>query len=347
MHEESEDTKQREVTMKSLIALVAALIVTSAASAEPLKLRIHWAQSPGHWAPLIAKVGDQFGVHKHYGKSYVVEAMFIRGSGPALQALAADELELAGLSPQAIADGTTEAKLHLRVIGQQFSTDVPGYQGSSFWVRKAEIKKVEDLKGKIVGVNARGSTIDAAARTMLMRHGLHDGTDYQIAEVRFPAQLAALQSGRIDLAVLLRPWDEDGAKDPKLAPLFSMGDAIGPTETITYVGKAEFVKEHRAALVDFIEDNIRLRRWAMGPGHEQAVKLIAEIVKKKPAEVEYAFTKGDSYREPNAKVNIARLQKNIDDLVKIKLLKASLDVKKVVDPSIAEEAAKRVGPLVN
>jgi sulfonate transport system substrate-binding protein len=334
--------------MKTLIALAASLVISGAAQAsEPLNIRLHWAQSPGHWAPLIAKVADQYGVQPHFGKSYVVDAIFMAGSGPALQALAADELELAGLSPQSIAIARTEAKLDLKVIGQQFSTDVPGYEGNSFWVHKAEIKKVEDLKGKTVGINARGSTIDAAARTMLLRHGLHDGTDYQIVEVRFPAQLAALKSHRVDLAILLRPWDEDGAKDPELAPLFSMADSIGPTETITYVGKAAFVKAHRAALVDFVEDNIRLRRWAAGPGHEQAVKLLAEIVKKKPADLEYAFTKGDSYRDPDAKVNVARMQKNIDDLVKVDLLKSSIKVKDAVDTSIAEEAAKRVGPLTN
>jgi NitT/TauT family transport system substrate-binding protein len=329
-------------------ALVAAVaIVSGAASAEPLKIRMHWAQSPGHWAPLIAKVGADYGVHKHYGKSYTLEPIFMAGSGPALQALAANELDITGLSPQSIAIAVTEAKLDIKVIGQQFSTDVPGYAGNAFWVRKDDIKKIEDLRGKTVAVNARGSTIDAAARTMLLRHGMEDGKDYQLVELRFPAQLSALQSKRIDLAILARPFDTEGAKDPSLKILFSMADAIGPTETITFLGKADFIAKHRAAVVDLLEDNIRLRRWAGGPGHAQAVKLIGEILKKPVEEVDFAFTKEDSYRDPDAKVNVERLQKNIDDLVKVNLLKASIDVKKAVDMSLVEEAAKRVGPLTN
>jgi NitT/TauT family transport system substrate-binding protein len=337
--------------MKKLVALVVAfvtaLIVSGAAHAEPLKLRVHWAQSPGHMAPMIAAVGDKYGVHKHYGKSYIVEPIFMAGSGPALQALAAGELDVTGLSPQSFAIAITEAKLDLKVIGQQFSTDVPGYAGNAFWVRKDDIKKVEDLKGKTIGVNARGSTIDAAARTMLAKHGMEDGKDYQLVELRFPAQLAALKSKRVDLAILVRPWDGEGAKDPTLAPLFTMADSIGPTETITYVAKADYIARHRPAIVDFLEDNIRLRRWAEGPGREQAVKVIAEILKKPIEEVDFAFTKEDSYREPNAAANLPRMQKNIDDLVKIKLLDAPIDVKKHADPTLAEEAAKRVGPLVN
>jgi NitT/TauT family transport system substrate-binding protein len=329
-----------------LVLVAAALLAAGAAQAEPLKLRIHWATTPGHWAPLIAKFPNS--VQVHYGKSYIVEPIFIAGSGPALQALAAGELELAGLSPQSIAIATNEAKLPVTVIGQQFSTDVPGWAGSSFWVRKGEIAKVEDLKGKVIGVNARGSTIDAAARTMLLKHGMEDGKDYQIVELRFPAQLAALKSKRVDLAILLRQWEGEAKKDPTITPLFSMGDALGPSETITWVGKADFVAKNRAALVDFIEDNIRARRWAASKeGHPEAVKIAAEVTKRPVSEMEYAFTREDNYYEPNATVNVERLQKNIDDLLKIKLLDKSIDAKKHVDLSIAKEAAARVGPMTN
>jgi NitT/TauT family transport system substrate-binding protein len=317
------------------------------AQAEPLKLRLHWAQSPGHWAPLTAKVADRLGVQPHYGKSYVVEPVFIAGAGPALQALAAGELEITGLSPQAFALGVIEGKLDLKVIGQQLSNDVPGYAGNSFWVRKDDIKSIAELRGKTLGVNARGSTIDAALRTMMTRHGLEDGADYQVVEVRFPAQLAALKSRRIDLAMLVRPWDVEGAKDPTLAPLFTMADAIGPTETIITVTKGDFIAKHRAALVDFFEDNIRLRRWAAGAGHDEAVKLVAEIAKKSVEEVASSFTKEDGYRDPNAAVNLPRLQKNIDDLVKVKLLARSIDVNAHADPTVAADAARRVGPSSN
>jgi len=331
---------------KLLLVLVAALLAAGAAQAEPLKLRIHWATTPGHWAPLIAKFPNS--VQIHYGKSYVVEPIFIAGSGPALQALAAGELELAGLSPQSIAIAINEANLPVSVIGQQFATDVPGWAGSSFWVRKGEIAKVEDLKGKLIGVNARGSTIDAAARTMLMKHGLEDVRDYQIVELRFPAQLAALKSRRVDLAILLRQWEGEAKKDPTITPLFSMGDALGPSETITWVGKADFVAKNRAALVDFIEDNIRARRWAASKeGHPEAVKIASEVTKRPVEQMEYAFTREDNFYEPNATVNVERLQKNIDDLLKIKLLEKSIDAKKHVDLSIAKEAAARVGPMTN
>ncbi len=102
------------------------------------------------------------------------------------------------------------------------------------------------------------------------------------------------------------------------------------------------MKANRAALVDFIEDSIRARRWAAGPGHAEAVKIAAKVTKRPVAALEYAWTHGDNYYDPNAAVNVARMQKNIDDLVKINLLKSSIKVSDVVDPSIAEEAAARV-----
>ena len=339
--------KQRLYTLRNVAwAILAPLAVAafglSQAAAEPVKIRMHWATTPGHWAPLIAAFPTS--VQTNYGKSYVVEPVFIRGSGPAMQALAAGELEVTGLSPEAINLALTQAKLDVTVVGQQFSTNVPGWGGSSFWVRKdSGIKKVEDLKGKIIGVNARGATIDAAAQTMLLRHGLHDGKDYQIVEVRFPAQLAALQSSRVDLAILLRAWEQKAKQDANLMPLFSMGDAIGPNETITWVTKTDWLKAHRAAVVDMIEDSIRARRWAASKeGHDKAVEIAAKITKRPAKELMYAWTHEDNYYDPNAMVNVKRLQKNIDDLVRIKLLKQSADISKHVDTSIAEEAAKRV-----
>jgi NitT/TauT family transport system substrate-binding protein len=326
-----------------MLALAAFAALAATAVAEPLKIRIQWVDAPGHITPLIPAA--PMDIYRHYGKSYVVETLFLRGSGPALTALAAGEVDLAGLSAQAIALAVTEAKLDVRDIGQQLSGDVPGWGGASFWVRKGEIAKIEDLRGKVLGINARGSTPDANIRVMMTRHGMADGTDYQVAEVRFPAQLAALESKRIDLASLIQPFISLAEKKPNLVQLFRAGDALGPTETLGWVGKAEFVAKNRAALVDFLEDNMRLRRWLYDPKtRDQAVALVAKVTKRAPTDfAEWVYTRKDNYRDPYALVDVTRLQKNVDDLKGLGLIPASIDAAKVVDMSLAKEAAARLG----
>ena len=323
------------------LALVAAALATSVA-AEPVKIRIHWAVVPGHLAPLIAKAPAH--VQPHYGKSYVVEPIFMAGSGPGSRPWPLANSSCRASSPQALVLGTVEGKLDLKVIGQQVSTEVPGYASNGFWVRKdSGINKIADLKGKKIGVNARGSSIDAAVKTMLTRHGLKDGDDYQMVEVRFPAQLPALEAKRIDLAALLQPFGYMAEAKGTYKQLFSIGDALGPSETVTWIGRADWIKENRAALVDFLEDNIRFRKWATDPKtRPEAIKVLAEVAKRKPeVYADWAFTKRDSYRDPQCLVNVARYQKNVDDLVKLGLLPKRIDVSEKIDNSLAEEAAKR------
>ena len=332
--------------MRRLVSLMVAAAVAGVAgfaSAEPLKLRIQYPSLPGHLTPMMQHAPA--GLLRHYGKSYVVEAVFMQGSTPALQAMAANELEMASFTPSVLPLAVTEAKLDVRVIGQVITTDYPGQAGGYFWVRKDEIEKIGDLKGKVIAVNAHGSQIDAAQKLVMTRHGLKEGADYQTVEVRIPAMLAALQAKRVQASYLIRPFDLMAGKDPALKPLFGMGDAFGPSETGIWAAKTDWIAKNRAVIVDFLEDNIRMRRWAADPKTRMDAVKISAMVMKRPVEsiADWAFTKNDtSYREPSARVDVARLQKNIDDMIAAGVLSVNIDAKRYVDVTLAEEAAKRV-----
>ena len=73
--------------------------------------------TPPHITPLIPHAPK--GVYRHWGKSYVVKPIRMRGSGPALQAVAAGEIEFGGMSAQALTLGVKRAKLDLRVIARR------------------------------------------------------------------------------------------------------------------------------------------------------------------------------------------------------------------------------------
>jgi ABC-type nitrate/sulfonate/bicarbonate transport system substrate-binding protein len=128
--------------------------------------------------------------------------------------------------------------------------------------------------------------------------------------------------------------------------LFDTADALGPTETLAYTGKTDWVAKNRAVLVDFLEDHMRFRRWLLSEEpatRAQVVKVLAEYTKQPPeAFADWVFTKKDpSYRAMDLKVDVARMQKNIDDIHRIGGLPATIDAAKYVDMSLAEEAWKR------
>jgi len=323
------------------LAALAAVSISLTATAEPLKIRIQWSVAPAHLTPLITQAPKE--IYKNYGKSYVVEPVRMRGSGPALQGIAAGEIDLGGMSIQALVRGVKRAKLDLKVIAQVMSGGVDGYGSSEFYARAGEINKLEDLKGKVIAVNALGSSIDAAVQAQFGRLGWKVGRDYQVVEVRFPAMLPALQSKRVDLAPLLTPFNLIAKKKGGVKYMFNMRDALGATETLQWIGRADWVKKNRTAIVDFMADNIRLRKWLYDPKSREQVLAALSKVTKRPAKnyASWAFTKSDNYRDPNAMVNVARMQKNIDDLVRLGILKEGISAANYVDVSIAQDAAAR------
>ncbi|MGE3245769.1 MAG: ABC transporter substrate-binding protein, partial [Beijerinckiaceae bacterium] len=313
-----------------------------AATAEPVNNKIHYSVAPAHHTPQIPHAPP--GVYKQYGKSYVVSPQRMKGSGPALQAIAAGEIELGGVSPESLALGVKQANLKLVAIGQLMSGGVPGYGATPFYVRKGAAKTFTDLKGKVLAVNAFGSSIDAAIIAMAKKNNMVRGKDFQVVEVRFPAMMGALEKGRIDLAPLLTPFNLMADKRGTMEVLFDMRDALGPNETLIYVGQTDWVKKNRAALVDFLEDNIRLRKWLYDPKNREAAAELVAKVTKRPAKnyVSWVFSKQDNYRHPDALIDVPRLQKNLNDLNEIGVLKVKIDAANYVDLSLAKEAAARV-----
>ena len=328
---------------RTALVLAALAALALPATAEPVKLRISWSTTPSHITPLLPEIPK--GVYRHWGQSYVIEPVFIAGSGPMLTALAAGETEIAGHGYQSFALSVINAKLENRAFIGLFASKPPNAD-NGFWVHAdGPIKKVEDLKGKRAAVNARGGGVDASLRKMLKDHGLEDGRDYQIVEVRFSAMLASLEDNRVDMAFLPLPFDLQAEKNPKFKQLFTMRDALGENETVVWGAKAEFIAKNRAAMVDMVEDNIRARAWLADPkNHEAVLKILTKVTKIPEDQYRgWVFTQKDTYRSPDASFDPALLQKNLDDLYKLGVTPGTIDVAKYSDLSLVADAKKRLG----
>jgi ABC-type nitrate/sulfonate/bicarbonate transport system substrate-binding protein len=98
-------------------------------------------------------------------------------------------------------------------------------------------------------------------------------------------------------------------------------------------------------MVDFLEDYLHALRYLTDPAHhDEAVALITEATKQKPAlYASWVFTKRDYYRDPLALPDLTALQANVDLQHKLGFLRSDLDVNKYTDLSLAKEAAKRLG----
>ena len=318
------------------------LIAATAANSEPVKIRLSWIVPVGNWGSLLLEKKD---LAKHLGQSYTLETTRFAGTPPMITALAAGELDVANLTYSTVPIAIQNAGLDdLRVIADEFQDGNPGYYSNEFMVlADGPIKKVEDLKGKVVAVNAAGSAVDVAVRAMLRKHGLEDKRDYTIVEAPFPTMKAMLSEKKVDLIPAVIPFSLDPELRKVGRPLFTSADAVGITEFSMFIARKPFIDKNRAALVDFMEDTLRIVHWYLDPAnHKAAMEISGRIVKQPPERFSWVFTHEDNYRDPDMKPDLAALQRNVDLTRDMGFIKASFDVSKYTDLSLVDEAAKRL-----
>jgi len=332
--------------LRSLVLLAGALALAAAPAAraaEPVKIRIAWTVPIANWASIMLEKKD---LARHLGQSYTLEPVHFAGTPPMITALAAGDVEVADLAYSSLGFAIENAGMDdLRIISDELQDGVPGYYSQQFMVLKdSPIEKVEDLKGRVVATNAAGSAVDIALRAMLRKHGLDDRRDVTIVEAGFPNMKAMLLEKKADLIPAVLPFAADPALKDKGRDLFLQKEAIGRAQMIVWVARGGFLQKNRAAMVDLMEDTLRIVHFFIDPAnHAEAVRIAAAVTKQPPERFDaWLFTKQDYYRDPNLIPDLDALQANIDVQQALGLLKARIDIKKFADLSLVQEAAQRL-----
>lgn len=331
-------------SVKIVLTALAASVAFGAGTArsEPVRIRMAWVAPVSNWASVVTEKKDRA---RHLGKSYTLEAVRFAGTPPMITAIANGELEVSNIAYSTFPLAVQNANIDdLRIIADEFQDGVDGYATNTFNVlADGPIKKVEDLKGQVIATNAVGSAVDIASRAMLRKHGLEDKRDYTTVEAPFPTMKAMLKEKKAALVPSILPFSFDPEMKQISRPLFSSRDALGISQFIVWSARQSFIDKNRAAMVDFMEDMMRIEHWFLDPkNHDEVEKIASKITKLPPERFFWSFTKQDYHRSPDMLPNLDALQSNINLTHELGFIKAPLDVRKYTDLSLAKEAAARL-----
>jgi len=239
----------------------------------------------------------------HYGTSYVLDPRHFQGTAPQLTAFAANEIDIATI-----------------------------------------VKAVEDLKSKVVATNGFGGAYDVGMRSMLRKHGLEDKRDYSVVESDFAHMNAMLLERKVDLVIGSMPFALDADMQANAHVLFTLRDAMGRTQMIVMAARQGFLDQNRAALADFFADMLASLRWFHDPANrDEAIAIVARVTKQPVERLgAYLYSKNDFYYDRNGLPDLDALQRNVDSLGEAGMIKGEIDVRKYVDLSFVETAAKQL-----
>lgn len=203
--------------------------------------------------------------------------------------------------------------------------------GTELMVAKnGPIKSVKDLKGKIIGVNQPGSTVDSMVRYNLIQAGLSPETDVRIVEVAPGEQAATLKSGDVAAVAAPAPWPSVVGATGNGRPLLDWKKILdnGTYSAGSFYTTKKFADAHPELIKEFLEANKKITDELNADrpkGDQRVLDAWQKVTTKKldPAIAKVAFSTIKFTLDPDAK----GLQRFADIAFETGALKKKADLK--------------------
>ena len=314
--------------------IVAALLLASAcvsvAKAQDT-IRVGWtipAEESKYW---MMRRPDKF---PNLGKTYKIEWSQFQGTSPMSQALIAGALDCATQGVLPIAQGMAGGTFNVYVVAQHVG-EKPG-SFSVYWAVKDDspIKKVEDLKGKTVGISIIGGGTQGPFNLMLKRHGIDPDKDVKLVEVSFSLSEDALRQGRVDSTNMNQPFAARAEAKGGIRKLFALEEAVPNIVHIVEACRKDFVDKNPELVKQYVKDITAGLKMALA-NRDETMKVVSEITKAPVAVLDTYLLKGNDFaREPGAAPNFAAIQAMFDIYTNEKMIEKKLDANALKKPGI-------------
>ena len=221
-----------------LVLGVAMLIGAALPAAAQERIRLAWAGASPSNSPIWAMQDQKF-LEKQGLRPEIIS---ISASPTVLQALLANEIDAASISVTTLTSSRLAGFDAVMIVGV-----VPTFV--DFIVSTKEITSIEQLKGKVAGVNRLGSTSDLGLRLALRKLGIDPEKDVKIIPAGGnPERFAALSKGITQFTIMPEPFVRE-AERLGFRKLFSINTLNIPFWWNGILTREAIVKEKRPLML--------------------------------------------------------------------------------------------------
>ena len=226
--------------------IIAPTLLSSVSAQDKALKKIYWGVStlsPNLWIPWIAKEAKIFEKN-----GLDVEPVLLRGSGQTSQAMVSGSLFASSVAQPAV--------MLADLNGADLVNVAHGIaaQGSKLMVRP-EIRKLEDLKGKKIGISSLGSAGDLLFGSVLRKYGIDTNREvFWLAVGNTAERLQALYSGTVDAADLTFPADLQAERKGFRILLDAKKEIVYPTASV--VTRRKTIREDRDTVMRFVRSYV-------------------------------------------------------------------------------------------
>jgi sulfonate transport system substrate-binding protein len=250
------------------------------------------------------------------------------------QALIAGALDCATQGVLPIAQGMASGTFQTYVVAQHVG-EKPG-SFSVYWAVKDDspIKKVEDLKGKTVGISIIGGGTQGPFNLMLRKHGIDPDKDIKLVEVSFSLSEDALRQGRVDSTNMNQPFAARAEAKGGVRKLFALSEALPNIVHIVEACRKDFVDKNPDLTKQYVKDITAGLKMALA-NRDETMKVVSEITKAPiPVLDSYLLKENDFAREPGGAPNFAGIQAMFDVYTDNKMIDKKLDANALKHPTV-------------
>ena len=311
----------------ALLAAGMIMLSPSSRAAETVIVGMVGAVSSTHWPVYIGLTQGYYAA-----EDLKLDMIFIQSSAALAQQLTAGSIDLAlstGLADpiRAIDKGAPIAIVRIEMQAPPYTV-----------LAKPAIKRWADLKGKIISIGGPKDITRIYLERMAIPNGLKPGDYDSVFAGATSARFSALQSGAVDAAILLPPFNFYAES----AGFTNLGNTIDYARELPFAGAVvgrSWAASHKATLAKVLSVHNKSMAWFSDPGNRAAaIKIMVEASKLKEEDVarSYDFLHKNEFFEATGRISKTKIGALLKALKDLGDVEGSIEVERFMLPGVSQ-----------